>query len=171
MAGFSKTQLLPALHVCMSMQALSDVFGDRIIRSGIWPARSPYLNPRDFFFLDCLKDKFYNSNPRTEKELKENIRREITNIRAEQLQRANQNLLHRCEECLRVEGQHFQHLLWCVNCNYFISNVIGQQPYWFSGKICMLFAAGCAPVAVKRRAVNWPAKVSTSLYIHKSERW
>jgi hypothetical protein len=33
----------------MSMQALSDVFGVRIISRGIWPARSPDLNPCDFF--------------------------------------------------------------------------------------------------------------------------
>jgi hypothetical protein len=38
------------------------------------------------------------------------IRREIANIPAEQLQRVNQNLFRRCEECVRVEGQHFQHL-------------------------------------------------------------
>jgi hypothetical protein len=34
----------------ISMQALSEVFGDRIISSGIWPARSPDLNPGDFLF-------------------------------------------------------------------------------------------------------------------------
>jgi hypothetical protein len=69
----------------MSKQALSDVFGERISSSGIWPARSPDLNPRDFFFLGCLKDKVYKSNPRTE-EVKENIRKEIANIPAEQPQ-------------------------------------------------------------------------------------
>jgi hypothetical protein len=47
----------------MSMQAMSIVFGDRIISSGIWPACSPDLNPCDFFFGGCLKDKVYNSNP------------------------------------------------------------------------------------------------------------
>jgi hypothetical protein len=57
-----------------------------------------------------LKDKVYNSNPGME-ELKENIRREIANILAKQLRRVNQNLLRRCEECLHVEEQHFQHLL------------------------------------------------------------
>jgi hypothetical protein len=93
------------------MQALSDVFGDRIISSDIWPARSPDFNSCDFFFWGCLKDKVYNSNTRTEKELKENILREIANIHAKQLQRVNQNLFRRCEECLRAEGQHFQHLL------------------------------------------------------------
>jgi hypothetical protein len=49
-----------------------------------------------------LKDKVYNSHPRTE-ELKENIPREITNIFAGQLKRVNLNLFCRCEECLRVE--------------------------------------------------------------------
>jgi hypothetical protein len=94
----------------MSKQALSDVFGDRIISSDIWPARSPDLNTCDFFFWGCVKDKVYNSNPRTEEELKESICREIANISAEQLQRTNKNVFRRCEECLHVEGQHFQHL-------------------------------------------------------------
>jgi hypothetical protein len=44
-----------------------------------------------FFFWGCLKDDVYNSYPRTE-ELKENIRREIANIFAEQLQWVNQSL-------------------------------------------------------------------------------
>jgi hypothetical protein len=52
MAGFSKTQLLPTLHV---YAGFSDVFGDRIISSDSWPAGSPDLNP-DFFFWGCLKD-------------------------------------------------------------------------------------------------------------------
>jgi hypothetical protein len=65
------------------VQALSNIFGDRIISSGVWPARSPNLNPCDFFFWGCLKD---TSNAQTE-ELKDNIRREIASIPAEQLQR------------------------------------------------------------------------------------
>jgi hypothetical protein len=64
-----------------------------------------------FFFWGCLKDKVYNSNPRVKKELKENIRRKITKIPAKQLQMLNQNLFRQCEEHLRVEEQHFQHLL------------------------------------------------------------
>jgi hypothetical protein len=35
---------------CMSMPALFDIFGGRIISSGIWPAHSPDLNPCEFFF-------------------------------------------------------------------------------------------------------------------------
>jgi hypothetical protein len=95
----------------MSMHALSSVFGDRIISSNNWPARSLDLKPYDFFLWGCLKDKVYSSNPQMEEELKENIRREISNIAAENLQNVNQNIFRRCEECLCVEGQHFQHLL------------------------------------------------------------
>jgi hypothetical protein len=56
-------------------------------------------------------DKCYNSSPQMEEELKENIHRKIANIPAEQIQRINQNLFHRCEKCLHVEGKHFQHSL------------------------------------------------------------
>jgi hypothetical protein len=38
----------------ISMQALSDVFGDRIMGNGIWLARSPDLNPCNFFFWGCF---------------------------------------------------------------------------------------------------------------------
>jgi hypothetical protein len=85
------------------MQALSDVFGDRIISSYIWPARSPDLNLCDLFFWGCLKDKVYSSNPQIEEELKENIHREISNIPRQHLQKVNQNLIRQCEECLHVQ--------------------------------------------------------------------
>jgi len=57
--------------------ALEGVFGDRTIRLGLWPARSPDLNPCDFYLWGNLKDKVYRTKPHTEEELKENIRREI----------------------------------------------------------------------------------------------
>jgi hypothetical protein len=47
----------------MSMQALSDVFGDRIISSDILPALSLDINASDFLFWCFLKDKVYSSNP------------------------------------------------------------------------------------------------------------
>jgi uncharacterized membrane protein len=63
-----------------------------------------------FFFWGHLKYN-YNSNPQKEEELKENICREIANIPAEQLQKVNENFFRWCEECLHVEGQHFQNQL------------------------------------------------------------
>jgi hypothetical protein len=42
-------------RTCKCMQALSDVFGDRIIGIAVWPAHLPGLNPCDFFFLYYLE--------------------------------------------------------------------------------------------------------------------
>jgi hypothetical protein len=63
--GWFQQDSITAHTARMSMQALSSVFGERII-SGIWPARSPDFKPWDFFFRGCLKDKGYNNNPRKE---------------------------------------------------------------------------------------------------------
>jgi hypothetical protein len=106
LCGWFQQDSSTAHTACISLQALSDVFRDRIINSGIWPACSPSLNPCEFFFWHYLKDRAYNSNAQME-ELKENICREIANIPAEQLQRVNQNPFCRCEECLHVEGTAF----------------------------------------------------------------
>jgi hypothetical protein len=44
------------VHIAhMSTQASSSVFGDRIISSNIWAARSPHLNPCDFFLLGLFE--------------------------------------------------------------------------------------------------------------------
>jgi hypothetical protein len=56
-----------------------------------------------------------------------------------------------------------QQLLRSMNCKYFIPNVIGQQAYWFIGKIRTRLAVGGAPVAVIRSAVNWSTQVKTSM--------
>ncbi|PNF13606.1 hypothetical protein B7P43_G17663 [Cryptotermes secundus] len=82
-----------------SMQALSDVYGDRTISTDIWPAQSPDLNQSHFFFWGHLKDKVYSSYPRTE-ELNGNIHKEISNVPAQHLQRVNQNLF--CQSSVYV---------------------------------------------------------------------
>jgi hypothetical protein len=100
--GWFQQDSATPVTACISLQALFDVFGDGIISSCIWPARSSDFDPCDFLFRGCLKGKVYSSNPQTEEDLKENIHREIANLAAEQFQRINQNLFHRWEECVRV---------------------------------------------------------------------
>jgi hypothetical protein len=95
----------------MSMQALSMSLGTDLSAVVCGQHVHPILHLVIFLLWGCLKDKVYKSNPQTEEQLKENIRREIANIPAERLQRVNQNLFRRCEECVRVEVGHFQHLL------------------------------------------------------------
>jgi hypothetical protein len=49
----------------------------------------------------------YKTNPHTIKELKENIRNEVSAISPGELQRVIRNLVRRCQECARADGDHF----------------------------------------------------------------
>jgi hypothetical protein len=51
-----------ARTVCLSMQAVTDIFRERIINNGLWQDHSLKLNPCNFFFWGCLKDKVYKTN-------------------------------------------------------------------------------------------------------------
>jgi hypothetical protein len=53
-----------------SINVLNEVFEDRLVSHGLWPARSPCLNPCDFYLWGNLKDKVYSNNPHTLVELK-----------------------------------------------------------------------------------------------------
>jgi hypothetical protein len=53
--GWFQQDSATAHNACI-MQALSDVFGDKIISSGIGPVCSPHINSCDFLFWCCLKD-------------------------------------------------------------------------------------------------------------------
>jgi hypothetical protein len=67
---------MPTSHTILS--ALEEVFGDRIISLGLWPAHLPDLIPCHFYLWGNLAEKVCKTNPNTEEELKENIRREIS---------------------------------------------------------------------------------------------
>jgi Holliday junction resolvasome RuvABC ATP-dependent DNA helicase subunit len=92
------------------MEELRQVFGDRIISRGLRPARSLDLNLCDFYLWGNLKQKVYKTNPHTIEELKENIRNEVSAISPGGL-RVITNLVRRCQECARADGDNFQHLL------------------------------------------------------------
>ena len=94
-----------------TMGELRDFFGDRLISKDLWPPRSPDLTCLDFLLWGFLKDKFYLSKPQTIKELKNNIKREISFITPDILQRVSNNMVKRVNACLSANGEHFQHLL------------------------------------------------------------
>jgi hypothetical protein len=94
-----------------SMVALDEVFGERVISRGLWPPRSPDLNPCDFYLWGTLKEKVYVNNPHSLEELQENIRHEISTIPVQQIGRVSRNIFSRCEACLEAEGRHFETLL------------------------------------------------------------
>jgi inhibitor of nuclear factor kappa-B kinase subunit alpha len=94
-----------------SINVLNKVFEDRLISRGLWPARSPDLNPCDFYLWGNLKDKVYSSNPHTLVELKQSIHETVSSIKVSKLKLVSNNIFKRFEVCLRAEGRHFEHLL------------------------------------------------------------
>jgi inhibitor of nuclear factor kappa-B kinase subunit alpha len=94
-----------------SINALSKVFEDRMIIRGLWPARSPDLNPCDFYLWGNLKDKVYSNNLHTLVELKQRIRKIISSIEVSELKLESNNIFKRLEACLRAEGRPFELLL------------------------------------------------------------
>jgi inhibitor of nuclear factor kappa-B kinase subunit alpha len=94
-----------------SISVLNEVFENRLISRGLWLARSPDLNPCDFYLWGNPKDKVYSNNPLTLVELKQSIRETISSIEVSELKQVSNNIFKRLEACLRAEGRHFEHLL------------------------------------------------------------
>jgi hypothetical protein len=94
-----------------SINVLNEVFENRLISRGLWPARSPDLNPCDFYLWVNLKDKVYSNNPHTLVGLRQSIRETISSIEFSELKLLSNNIFKRLEACLKVEGRHFEHLL------------------------------------------------------------
>ncbi|PNF40314.1 hypothetical protein B7P43_G05786 [Cryptotermes secundus] len=78
---------------------------------GLWPPRSPDLNPCDFYLRGKLKNVVYAKNPHDVEALEQNIREEIYNIQQRELQQVSRNLFKRIQACPTVEGRQFEHLL------------------------------------------------------------
>jgi hypothetical protein len=75
-----------------SVAVLEEVFGERLITCGLWPPRSPDLNPCDYYLWGTLKDRVYVNNPHSLQELKENIQREIADVSRAELRRVWRNI-------------------------------------------------------------------------------
>jgi hypothetical protein len=74
-----------------SINVLNEVFENRLISRGLWPARSPDLNPFDFYLWGNLKDKIYSNDPHILDELKQSIYETITSIKVSELKLESNN--------------------------------------------------------------------------------
>jgi hypothetical protein len=84
---------------------------DRIICKGLWPPRSPDLNPCDFYFWESSKSVVHANNSHDLDALKQNIREAIYNICNVNCNKFSEICL-RIQACLSAEGRYFEHLLW-----------------------------------------------------------
>lgn len=95
---------------------LNERFPNRWIGRGgaiAWPARSPDLNPIDFFLWGYFKEIVYHTENNTEAEVREKIRAAIQQIKNNRraFRMLKRNFIRRCRLCIRTQGRHFEHLL------------------------------------------------------------
>ncbi len=98
-----------------AMGILREMFPGHLIslRGDIgWPARSPDLNPCDFFLWGYLKSKVYINRPRSIEQLKDAIRQEITAIPHEMTRRVIDNFRERLRQCVDNNGSHLTDLIF-----------------------------------------------------------
>lgn len=78
-----------------------------------WPARSPDLNPLDFYLWGRLKTLVYSSAVPNREVLQQRIEGGCEIIRGELngLCNVQRSLMRRARVCLQVQGQHFEHAL------------------------------------------------------------
>lgn len=76
-----------------------------------WPARSPDLNPLDFFLWGYCKEVIYKTLPEDIEDLETRLRFAIWDIDEEVMENVGKNLLKRMRACVRMDGGHFEHLL------------------------------------------------------------
>ncbi|GFT93628.1 transposable element Tcb2 transposase [Trichonephila clavipes] len=89
---------------CATIDLLKDTFGDHLIsRFGPvnWPPRSCDLTPLDYFLWGYVKSLVYADKPQTLHHLEDNIRRVITNIRPQMLEKVIENWTSRLD-CIRA---------------------------------------------------------------------
>ena len=80
------------------------VVSRRVIRGHDWPARSPDLNPLDFFLWGFLKSQVYTPKPRDLNELKLALERAVARVDVDLCRRAVMDVRNRAENCIANHG-------------------------------------------------------------------
>lgn len=94
--------------------SLDQQYPDRWIGRGgprHWPARSPDLNPLDFFIWGHVKNVIYREPVNTEEELRDRIQNSFATITPQMIMDSKLSLLRRARLCLEMNGGHIEHLL------------------------------------------------------------
>lgn len=98
-----------------SMEVLREMFPGHVIslRGDIgWPARSPDLNPCDYFLWGYLKSKVYINRPQSIEQLKRAICQEVAAIPQEMTRRVVENFRERLQKCMDNNGSHLTDVIF-----------------------------------------------------------
>lgn len=105
----------PAHFAVRVRDYLNNTYPDRWIgRLGpiLWPPRSPDLNPLDFFYWGCIKEKVYNKSVATIEELRTRVQLAAREIEESgYARRIKRSFIRRCRACIAANGGHFEHLV------------------------------------------------------------
>lgn len=105
----------PAHYARTVREFLDREYPDRWIGRGgtiSWPARSPDLNPIDFFYWGTIKEKVYSKPIQDLAELRQKITEAAEHIKSRRYTRLiTRSFLRRCRACIAAEGKQFEHLL------------------------------------------------------------
>ena len=146
-----------------AMGILREMFPGHLIslRGDIgWPARSPDLNPCDFFLWGYLKSKVYSNRLQSVEQLKNAIRQEITAIPHEMTSRVIDNFRERLRQCVDNNGSHLTDLIFKTQWNRMALYVLfeNKNTFLFLYFICLL---------LKRDQIILPDPVPF-IYIHRT---
>lgn len=78
-----------------------------------WPARSPDLNPLDFYFCGHLKDIVYSRPIANVEILRQRVQEGFQQIQQTPgiWERVRQSMMRCLEACVRANGRHFEHFI------------------------------------------------------------
>src|SRR6185437_7270063 len=76
-----------------------------------WPARSPDLNPLDYFLWGYLKSEVYRNRPRNIADLKRNITSACQQVTPDMLQNVIGSWETRLRHCITADGKQFEQLI------------------------------------------------------------
>ncbi|GFX22580.1 DUF4817 domain-containing protein [Trichonephila clavipes] len=98
-----------------TIDLLKDTFGDRLIsRFGPvnWPPRSCDLTPLDYFLWGYVKSLVYAGKPQTLDHLEDNIRRVISDIRPQMLEKVIENWTSRLDYIRASRGSPMPEIIF-----------------------------------------------------------
>ena len=106
----------PAHFSRVAREFLTQTYGNRWIGRGgphLWPARSPDLNPLDFFLWGHLKSIVYATPVENVEDLSNRIIAGCNSIRNDPgiFERVRHSMRRRLDSCIRAGGGHFQQFL------------------------------------------------------------
>ena len=112
--GFNKTGPESTKQMIVWPSFLQDKFQGRVISNRLdffWPAKSPDLNPLDFYFWGVAEARVQKEKPKTIMELKSVVENFVAEISKEVLWSVADNFIKRAKMCHENDGGHFEYLM------------------------------------------------------------